>query len=220
MVLVVVRGPGGLTVAEHGADRFRIVILNPRIGNALRVAGNIRLSGLEDVRRDMGTGWAAMVERAMDAAAHVIHRSLTPGDTYSRTDDSDFLICFTGAAEEEARFRAAMNARDIRARLMGDGANVASSPVTALVATIDATGTEEHELLALLHTHLGDRRFVAARQARRLLVNALHTVRCVTVPYHGPGGWACGDRDRHPRHDSARAGGGPHTALRYRGGGL
>lgn len=130
----------------------------------------------------MGAGWAAMAERAMDAAAHVIHRSLAPGDTYSRTDDGGFLICFAGAAEEEARFRAAMIARDIRARLIGDGADVTSSQVTALVATIDAPGTEEHELEALLHNRLGDRRSVAERQARRLLVDALHTVRCVTVP--------------------------------------
>ena len=170
-------------VVEHGTDRYRIVTLTPpRIGGTFRVAGNIRLIGLADVRRAMGAGWAAMAERAMDAAAHVIHRSLAPGDTYSRTDDGGFLICFAGAAEEEARFRAAMIARDIRARLIGDGADVTSSQVTALVATIDAPGTEEHELEALLHNRLGDRRSVAERQARRLLVDALHTVRCVTVP--------------------------------------
>ena len=169
-------------ITEHGADRFRIVTLIPRIGGTFRVAGNIRLIGLEDGRLAMGAGWAAMAERAMDAAAHVIHRSLAPGDTYSRTDDGGFLICFAGAAEEEARFRAAMIARDIRARLIGDGADVTSSQVTALVATIDAPGTEEHELEALLHNRLGDRRSVAERQARRLLVDALHTVRCVTVP--------------------------------------
>jgi len=174
-------------ITEHGADRFRIVTLIPRIGGTFRVAGNIRLIGLEDGRLAMGAGWAAMAERAMaeramDMAAEVIHRSLAPGDTYSRTDDGGFLICFAGAAEEDARFRTAMIARDIRARLMGDGVDIASSQVTGLVATIDATGTEEHELPALLLTRLGDRRFVAARQARRLLVDALHTVRCVTVP--------------------------------------
>ena len=189
-------------ITEHAADRFRIVTLIPRIGGTFRVAGNIRLIGLEDGRLAMGAGWAAiaeraiaeravaeraaaerpMAERAMAMAAAVIHRSLAPGDTYSRTDDGDFLICFAGAAEEDARFRIAMIARDICARLMGDGVDIASSQVTGLVATIDATGTEEHELPALLLTRLGDRRFVAARQARRLLVDALHTVRCVTVP--------------------------------------
>ena len=169
-------------VTEHGADRFRIVTLTPCSGGTFRVAGNIRLIGLDDVRRAMGAGWAAMAERAMEAAGHVIHRALAPGDTYSRTDDGGFLICFAGAAEEEARFRAAMIARDIRARLMGEGADAASSQVTALVATIDATGTEDHELPGHLHNRLGDRRSGAERKARRLLVDALNTVRCVTVP--------------------------------------
>lgn len=162
-------------ITEHGADRFRIVTLIPRIGCTLRVAGSIRLIGQEDGRRAMG-------ERAMDMAAQVIHGSLAPGDTHSRTDDGGFLICFAGATEEEAQFRAAMIARDIRASLTGGGADAVSSQVTALVATIDVTGTAEHELPVLLHARLGDRRFVAVRQARRLLVDALHAVRCVTIP--------------------------------------
>ncbi len=177
----VIEGTLRAVVTEHGADRFRIVTLTPSTGGLFRVAGNIRLIGLDDVRRAAGTGWAAMAERAMTAAEHVIERALAPGDTYSRTDDAAFLVCFASAVEEEARFRAAIIARDIRAKLMGDGADAASSQVTALVSTVDATGTSLQDVPDHLNNRLGDRRAGAERQARQVLMNALTNVRCATT---------------------------------------
>ena len=171
------------TVVEGApGERFRLVTLTPRAGGAFKVAGNIRLIGLDEVRDALGPRWPAVAEKAMAAADHIIRRGLRPGDTFSRTDEGGFLICFAGAAEEEARFRAAMIARDIRARLLGDGADDTTSQVTAIVARVDTDGVADRDLNRHLAERLGDRRTEAEKHARLTLHEAPTATRCVLEP--------------------------------------
>ena len=158
-------------VTELGADRFRILTLTPAGGGRFRVAGNMRLIGLDAVRRAAGEKWPAMEARSLDVAEQVIERALTPGDCHSRTSEGGFLICFATAVAEEAQFRAATIEREIGVRLLGDNGPAAARLVTVEPQPIVAAN------LAGFWTGTPDR--VAARLP---LADALKSVRLVTTP--------------------------------------
>ena len=77
-----------------------------------------------------------MVERVLDAAQRIISRQMLPGDSFFRTKDHGFVVCFPRASEGEASFRAAALAREIRHRLIGDGEDPAAVEVSVVVAEI------------------------------------------------------------------------------------
>ncbi len=131
-------------VERHDLKRFRVVTIKPvapvpaaaPVPMRVQVAGKIRLIGLEEVRAALGDRWPAAAERAMAAAEHIIRRRCGPRDTYGRTEDSGFVICFADATEEEAAFRASMIARDIRNRLIGEGETPSAAHVSAITASV------------------------------------------------------------------------------------
>ena len=102
--------------------------------STVHVAGKIRLVGLDEVKEALGARWAAVAARAMASAEHVIRRHCGPRDTWSRTADGGFLICFADATEEEAGVpRRGIGARhphapDRRRRDRRDGQRVRRSP--------------------------------------------------------------------------------------------
>jgi hypothetical protein len=74
----------------------------------------------------------------MATAEHVIKSRCGRGDTYARTPEGDFLICFCpGTNEDEAAFRAASIAREIRIRLIGDGQDSGTADVSAITTAIE-----------------------------------------------------------------------------------
>ena len=125
-------------VEREGRKRFRILTLRSARPEppALRIesAGRIRLVGLEDVRTALGPRWPAVAERAMATAEAVLKRRCGPHDSFSRVDETSFLICFSETSGVDASFRAAMIGREIRERLIGQG----NAPETAFVRTIAA----------------------------------------------------------------------------------
>ena len=124
-------------VQRDDLRRFRIVTVLQRPDEpavTVHVAGKIRLVGLDEVKEALGSRWAAVAERAMASAEHVVRRRCGPHDTWSRSSDGGFLICFADATEEEAAFRAAAMAREIRTRLIGDGETEATATVSAITA--------------------------------------------------------------------------------------
>jgi PAS domain S-box-containing protein len=129
-----------ITVQREDLRRFRIVTVLPRPSEppaTVHVAGKIRLIGLDEVKEALGSRWAAVAARAMASAEHVIRRRCGPHDSFSRTPDGGFLICFVGTTEEEAGFRAAALAREIRTRLVGDGETEVTANVSAIAAAVD-----------------------------------------------------------------------------------
>jgi PAS domain S-box-containing protein len=114
-----------------GSERVRIDTVIPQLGLkdvaeegvavAYRVAGKIRVVGLEGVRVALGGRWAALAERVMTTAEQIIQRRIGPHDAYSRSEDCAFLICFAEISEDEASLRADAIAREVRERLLGAG---------------------------------------------------------------------------------------------------
>ena len=77
-----------------------------------------------------------MAQRAMAAAESVIKRHCGPQDSFSRADDTSFLMCFGALSEEESSFRAAMIGREIRNRLIGQGEDPDNAYVRSIAAVV------------------------------------------------------------------------------------
>ena len=171
-----------ITVQHDDLRRFRIITVLPRpegataTATSVRVAGKIKLIGLEEVRELLGTRWAAVAERAMASAEHVIRRRCGPGDTCTRTKDGGFLICFSEGSEDEAALRAAAIAREIRNKLIGDGDTPSAANVSSIAASIDVPdvpGQSTDALAAIIDDRISTRLAQIETDARDTLKAAL-----------------------------------------------
>lgn len=178
------------SIIVHRDDlrRFRIVTVlkQPHAPiTTLRVAGKVKLIGLDAVKEALGPRWPDVAARAMASAEHVVQRRCGPHDTYSRTADAGFLICFADASEEEAAFRAAALAREIRNRLIGEGESDAVATVSAIAATVEVPnlpGQSPDILAALISERLNSRLAEIEAKAREALRLAAQTARCQLEP--------------------------------------
>ena len=175
-------------VQRDDLRRFRIVTLLSQadtVVETVRVAGKIRLIGLDEVKEALGSRWTAVAARAMASAEHVIRRNCGTRDTYSRTADGGFLICFADATGDEAAFRAAAIAREIRTKLIGDGETEASATVSAIAAAVDvpnAAGQTADMLAAAIGERLNNRLAQIEAKARETLRQAVHITACRLEP--------------------------------------
>ena len=169
------------SVQQAKFRRFRILTLQlvqapePEAPQVV-VAGKIQLIGLASIKAAYGERWQAQAERAMMVAESILRNRLGSGDTFSRTEDNGFVVCFAEGNEQEVAFRAAMIARDIRHRLIGESSDPNCSTVTAVTQSITlAPGeiVEGEALLALLERRLDAGRADAERRALADFANAL-----------------------------------------------
>jgi diguanylate cyclase (GGDEF)-like protein/PAS domain S-box-containing protein len=175
------------TADQPQFKRFRIITLHDAGSNTSRdaetspaedviVAGKIQLVGLDLVKAALGARWPAHAERAMNVAETILRRRLASKDVFSRTRDQGFVICFAEGNEQEAAFRAATIAREIRSRLIGDGDDPANSSVTAITQSIpigDADRENGRALMSALENRLDAARAEAERIARAELSIAM-----------------------------------------------
>ncbi len=178
-------------VATDDMKQFRIVTVRANATSTTGIrtesAGRIQLLGLDEVRLALGDRWPKVAERAMATAEAVLKKRCGPQDSYSRVDDTSFLVCFGGLSETESTFRAATIGREIRDRLIGQG----SDPETAYVRSIAASirFPDLGETGAALNATLVDgldkqlgRLEVAARQTLR---GALASAACTLIRVSG-----------------------------------
>lgn len=183
----------GVMVQRPDLARFRIVTIHadapanaPTATARITAAGRIQLVGLDEVRHTLGPRWAALAERAMATAEHVLRRRLGPRESFSRTEDQGFVVCFADTTEEEAAFRAASIGRELRARLIGEGE-------TAEVAHVLSTATEvppaeqqmsAADLNALIQDRLNQRLAATQNAARARLHHAVREATYETEAVH------------------------------------
>jgi PAS domain S-box-containing protein len=176
------------TVQRDDLRRFRIVTVLQRPDAApvtVHVAGKIRLIGLDEVREALGSRWATVAARAMASAEHVIKRHCGPRDTWSRTADGGFLICFADTTEDEAGFRAAAMGREIRTRLVGDGETEEAAHVSAVAAAVDVPnvpGRSVDMLATAINERLNSRLAGIEARARETLRQAVQITSCRLEP--------------------------------------
>jgi PAS domain S-box-containing protein len=173
------------------ARQFRILTLRPEVTAPTRTRlesiGHIKLVGLDEVRTALGDRWAAAAHRAMLTAEAVIKKHCGPQDSFSRADDTSFLICFGKLSEEESAFRAAMISREIRTRLIGQGETPDNAYVRSIAARIrvtDQSGSNDALQDALLDG-LDQQLERIEREARQTLRDALSGAVCDFSPIHG-----------------------------------
>jgi PAS domain S-box-containing protein len=173
-----------VTAVTGDAKQFRILTLRPEVAAGTQIrsesVGRIKLVGLDEVRMALGNRWPAVAERAMATAEIVIKRHCGPEDSYSRADDTSFLMCFGALSEEESSFRAAMIGREIRNRLIGQGEDPDNAYVRAVAAVVrfPDRGETEASLQAILLDGLDQQLERLERDARRTLSSALASAAC------------------------------------------
>jgi PAS domain S-box-containing protein len=173
------------------AKQFRILTLRPEVSGPTRTRlesiGHIKLVGLDDVRSALGEGWAAAADRSMATAEAVIKKHCGPQDSFSRADETSFLVCFGRLSEEESAFRAAMISREIRNRLIGQGESPDNAYVRSIAARIRISGQSESNdsLQAALLDGLDRELERIERDARQTLRDALAGATCDLCPIHG-----------------------------------
>jgi PAS domain S-box-containing protein len=180
-----------VTAAAGDTKQFRILTLRPEEigGPQIRSesVGRIKLVGLDEVRTALGNRWPAAAERAMATAEIVIKRHCGPEDSYSRADDTSFLMCFGKLSEEESSFRAAMIGREIRNRLIGQGEDPDNTYVRAIAAVVrfPDRGESDASLQAILLDGLDQQLERLEQDARRTLSSALASAACELDPVCG-----------------------------------
>jgi hypothetical protein len=170
--------------------QFRIVTLYPNddattTGMRTASAGRINLIGLDEVRAALGDRWETVAARAMESAEVVLKRRLGAQDSYSRADDTSFVVCFGGLSEREASFRATMIGREIRDRLIGQGENPDTAFVRAIAAAVRLPA-KDYGSASKLHSALLDG---MDKQLVRIEEEARQTLR---------EGWASSVSELHP----------------------
>jgi PAS domain S-box-containing protein len=170
--------------ATGDGKKFRILTLHPDAAGGTPIrsenVGKIKLVGLDEVRKALGDRWPAAAERAMATAEVVIKRHCGPQDSYSRVDDTSFMMCFGGMTEEESTFRAAMIGRAIRNRLIGQGEEPENAHVRAIAAAVrfQDQGETGPALQATLLGGLDAQLERLEQDARQTLHDALATAAC------------------------------------------
>ena len=81
--------------------------------------GHLQIVGLDAVRSRLGDRWEKLAERVHDLAERTIRARLGPEDTFTRTKDGAFLLCFGRLSEEEAWLKASSIGDEIRQKLLG-----------------------------------------------------------------------------------------------------
>jgi PAS domain S-box-containing protein len=171
--------------------QFRILTVRPQIAASSETrsesVGRLKLVGIEEVRAALGARWSSVAARAMATAEVVIKRNCGPQDSYSRADDTSFLMCFGSLSEEEASFRAAMIGREIRNRLIGDGQDPEEAYVRSVAAMVrfDDEGQSAESLQILLMDRLNKQIERIEEAARQTLRDALICATCDLTPVVG-----------------------------------
>jgi PAS domain S-box-containing protein len=185
-----------ILVERDDLKRFRILTVMPITTDGARppvsvhIAGKIKLIGLEDIKSALGSRWPAVAARAMAVAEHIVKRHCGRRDTWSRTTDSAIVICFADTTEEEASLRATTIARDIRARLIGEGEKPGAATVSAITAAVelpDQGGRTLDMLADALSQRLSARLAEFETRARDTLGQAMRSVTCDLTAVRGRG---------------------------------
>jgi len=132
------------------------------------------------VRAALGARWPAAAVRAMATAEAVIKRRCGASDSYSRVDETSFMVCFGSLSAQEASFRSAMIGREIRERLIGQGDDPEATYVQSVAAAVQFPdrGQSPESLRTVLLDGLDQQLQRIEQEARQTMQSALVGATC------------------------------------------
>lgn len=83
------------------------------------ITGHLQTVGLDNLKGELGESWSDLAERVYETAEFCIANRLSPSDTFLRTKDNEFIICFAELSGEAALFKARAIEVDITEKLLG-----------------------------------------------------------------------------------------------------
>ncbi len=131
----------------------------PQIINELKIGvsddgapvatSRLRIVGLQALKAELGDRWDSIAEKVTSLAENTIARHLSSGESFTCNQDGDFIICFDGLGEQEARFKTQAISQEIRQRILGgdDGSDLADCELDpTILSTLADIRTETHAL--------------------------------------------------------------------------
>lgn len=111
-------------VQNELSDSFQNQLTNI-IGDTTKTVsiGHLQTVGLNNIKSGLGDRWEALADRVVEIAEHCITKRLTAHDTYFRSQNNGFIICFAELSGEEAMFKARAIEGDITQMLLGQNEN-------------------------------------------------------------------------------------------------
>jgi PAS domain S-box-containing protein len=137
------------------SDTVRVVSITQRAAAIAapptQMVGKIHLISVDD-----GKSGGAPIERLMALAERIVVHDMADGDSYFRTKDNGFAISFGHLTDEEATFRSANLAREIRHQLVQAGEEQAAVEVSAIVAPLPAPSGDSAQRNAGIEHRIGE----------------------------------------------------------------
>ncbi len=116
---------GGSTISKSNVDAASP---GNQIANELQIrvsndgaplaASRLQIIGLQALKAELGDRWELVDEQISSLAGSTIAKHLDAGDSFTRNQDGDFIICFDGLSEQQARSKAQTISQDIRERIL------------------------------------------------------------------------------------------------------
>lgn len=82
--------------------------------------GRFQMIGLDSVRKELGPRWEKLADIVGKFAQSTIVAHLGEGDSFSRNDSGEFVVCFARLGQEEAWHKAKEIEEEILQRIVGD----------------------------------------------------------------------------------------------------
>ena len=111
--------------------------------------GRFQMIGLRAVRERLGEDWDDAVERVQSLAEGVLRRRLSAQDSFTRSADGDFIVCFGALSDEEAWFKAKLIEQEIRERLLGSESDSALDDLELDLVTLSEVAEIASEVHAV-----------------------------------------------------------------------
>lgn len=105
-------------------------------------AGQVRLLDLETIRASLGPRWQRLSTQVHMVVETILRRVIGPADLFVQVDESEYLIAFPHANEQQASAITSMAAEQIRQKLFGQNPAFKGTRVSAMVQMVKISAAD------------------------------------------------------------------------------
>lgn len=105
-------------------------------------AGQVRLLDLETIRASLGPRWQRLSNQVHMVVETVLRRVIGPADLFVQVDESEYLIAFPHANEQQASAITSMAAEQIRQKLFGQNPAFKGTRVATMVQMVKISAAD------------------------------------------------------------------------------
>lgn len=133
------------TESTAGKESGRAEALKTAVGPEAFISfatGQVRLLDLETIRASLGPRWPRLSNQVHMVVETILRRVIGPADLFVQVDESEYLIAFPHANEQQASAITSMAAEQIRQKLFGQNPAFKGTRVSAMVQMVQINATD------------------------------------------------------------------------------